>query len=147
MGTDARPAYRDQRGNGRHRASRDRGGRDHGGGVRLVPARPQQDAPAVRPRPGDGGAPRRADHPLPHGPRGDEPARDPRLVAPGTNRAPAAAGGTRAPSFRQPRNGPRGGDLSMRTAGVIVLALIGGLLAGLLLSEVIGIIGMLAFGT
>jgi len=35
----------------------------------------------------------------------------------------------------------------MRTAGVIVLALIGGLLAGLLLSEIIGIIGMLVFGT
>jgi len=35
----------------------------------------------------------------------------------------------------------------MRTAGVIVVALIGGLLAGLLLSEVIGIIGMLVFGT
>jgi len=34
----------------------------------------------------------------------------------------------------------------MRTGGVIVLALIGGLLAGLLLSEIIGIIGMLVFG-
>jgi hypothetical protein len=35
----------------------------------------------------------------------------------------------------------------MRTAGVIVLALISGLLTGLLLPEVIGIIGMLVFGT
>ena len=35
----------------------------------------------------------------------------------------------------------------MRTAGVIVLAAVGGLLAGLLLSEIIGIIGMLVFGT
>jgi len=35
----------------------------------------------------------------------------------------------------------------MRTGGVIVVALIGGLLAGLLLSEIIGIIGMLVFGT
>lgn len=35
----------------------------------------------------------------------------------------------------------------MRTAGVIVLATMGGLLAGLLLSEIIGIIGMLVFGT
>lgn len=35
----------------------------------------------------------------------------------------------------------------MKTAGVIVLATIGGLLAGLLLSEIIGITGMLVFGT
>jgi Family of unknown function (DUF5957) len=35
----------------------------------------------------------------------------------------------------------------MRTAGVIVLAAVGGLLAGLVLSGIIGIIGMLVFGT
>jgi hypothetical protein len=35
----------------------------------------------------------------------------------------------------------------MKTAAVTVLAIIGGLLAGLVLSEIIGIIGMLAFGT
>lgn len=35
----------------------------------------------------------------------------------------------------------------MKTAGVTVLALVGGLLAGLLLSEIIGIIGVLVFGT
>jgi hypothetical protein len=35
----------------------------------------------------------------------------------------------------------------MRTAGVIVLAVIGGLVAGLVLSEIIGIAGMLVFGT
>jgi hypothetical protein len=34
----------------------------------------------------------------------------------------------------------------MRTAGVTVLAIVGGLLAGLVLSEVIGIVGMLVFG-
>jgi Family of unknown function (DUF5957) len=34
----------------------------------------------------------------------------------------------------------------MRTAGVTVLAIVGGLLAGLVLSEIIGIVGMLAFG-
>lgn len=33
----------------------------------------------------------------------------------------------------------------MRTAGVTVLAIVGGLLAGLALSEIIGIVGMLAF--
>ena len=35
----------------------------------------------------------------------------------------------------------------MRTAAVIVLAIIGGLVAGLVLSEVIGIVGVLVFGT
>jgi hypothetical protein len=35
----------------------------------------------------------------------------------------------------------------MRTAGVTVLAFVGGLLAGLVLSEIIGIVGMLVFGT
>ena len=35
----------------------------------------------------------------------------------------------------------------MRTLGVTVLAIVGGLVAGLLLSEVIGIIGVLVFGT
>jgi hypothetical protein len=34
----------------------------------------------------------------------------------------------------------------MRTAGVTVLAIVGGLLAGLVLSEIIGIVGMLVFG-
>jgi len=34
----------------------------------------------------------------------------------------------------------------MKTAAMTVLAIIGGLLAGLMLSEIIGIIGMLAFG-
>ena len=35
----------------------------------------------------------------------------------------------------------------MRTAAVIVLAIIGGLVAGLVLSEIIGIVGVLVFGT
>ncbi len=35
----------------------------------------------------------------------------------------------------------------MRTAGVIALAIVGGLVAGLVLSEIIGIVGMLVFGT
>jgi hypothetical protein len=35
----------------------------------------------------------------------------------------------------------------MRTVGVTVLAIIGGLVAGLVLSEIIGIVGMLGFGT
>ena len=35
----------------------------------------------------------------------------------------------------------------MRTAVVIVLAIIGGLFAGLVISEIIGIVGMLIFGT
>jgi hypothetical protein len=35
----------------------------------------------------------------------------------------------------------------MRTAAVIVLATIGGLIAGLMLSEIIGIVGVLVFGT
>ena len=35
----------------------------------------------------------------------------------------------------------------MRALGVTVLAIVGGLVAGLLLSEVIGIIGVLVFGT
>jgi hypothetical protein len=35
----------------------------------------------------------------------------------------------------------------MKTAGVIALAIIGGLGAGLVLSEIIGIVGMLAFDT
>jgi Family of unknown function (DUF5957) len=35
----------------------------------------------------------------------------------------------------------------MKTAGVIVLAAVGGLLAGLMLSEIIGIVGMLVLGT
>ena len=35
----------------------------------------------------------------------------------------------------------------MKTAGVTALAIIGGLIAGLVLSEIIGIIGILAFGT
>jgi Family of unknown function (DUF5957) len=35
----------------------------------------------------------------------------------------------------------------MKTAGVIALAIVGGLVAGLMLSEIIGIVGMLAFGT
>jgi uncharacterized protein DUF5957 len=35
----------------------------------------------------------------------------------------------------------------MKTAGVTVLAVAGGLVAGLVLSEIIGIIGMLVFGT
>jgi hypothetical protein len=35
----------------------------------------------------------------------------------------------------------------MRTTAVIALAIIGGLVAGLVLSEIIGIIGMLVFGT
>jgi len=35
----------------------------------------------------------------------------------------------------------------MRTIGVIVLAIVGGLVGGLVLSEIIGIAGMLVFGT
>jgi uncharacterized protein DUF5957 len=35
----------------------------------------------------------------------------------------------------------------MKTAGVIILGIVGGLVAGLVLSEIIGIIGMLVFGT
>jgi len=35
----------------------------------------------------------------------------------------------------------------MKTAGATVLAVVGGLVAGLVLSEIIGIIGMLVFGT
>lgn len=35
----------------------------------------------------------------------------------------------------------------MKRAGVTVLAVVGGLVAGLVLSEIIGIIGMLVFGT
>ena len=35
----------------------------------------------------------------------------------------------------------------MKTAALTVLVIIGGLLAGLVLSEIIGIIGMLVFGT
>lgn len=35
----------------------------------------------------------------------------------------------------------------MKTVGVIALAIVGGLVAGLVLSEIIGIVGMLAFGT
>jgi membrane protein implicated in regulation of membrane protease activity len=35
----------------------------------------------------------------------------------------------------------------MKTAGVIALAIVGGLVAGLVLSEIIGIVGMLVFGT
>jgi len=35
----------------------------------------------------------------------------------------------------------------MKTAGVAVLAIVGALIAGLVLSEIIGIVGMLAFGT
>jgi len=35
----------------------------------------------------------------------------------------------------------------MKTAGVVVLAVVGGLAAGLVLSEIIGIIGILGFGT
>jgi uncharacterized protein YacL len=35
----------------------------------------------------------------------------------------------------------------MKTAVVTVLAVVGGLVAGLVLSEIIGIIGMLVFGT
>lgn len=35
----------------------------------------------------------------------------------------------------------------MKTVGVTVLAIVGGLVAGLVLSEVIGIVGMLAFDT
>ena len=35
----------------------------------------------------------------------------------------------------------------MKTVGVAVLAIVGGLAAGLVLSEIIGIVGMLAFGT
>jgi hypothetical protein len=35
----------------------------------------------------------------------------------------------------------------MRTAAVTVLAMLGGLVAGLVLSEIIGIVGMLGFGT
>jgi hypothetical protein len=35
----------------------------------------------------------------------------------------------------------------MKTVGVTVLAIVGGLVAGLVLSEIIGIVGMLAFGT
>jgi hypothetical protein len=35
----------------------------------------------------------------------------------------------------------------MKTAGVTVLAVVGGLAAGLVLSEIIGIIGVLVFGT
>jgi hypothetical protein len=34
----------------------------------------------------------------------------------------------------------------MRTAGITMLGIIGGLLAGLVLSEIIGIVGVLAFG-
>jgi hypothetical protein len=39
------------------RTRRDGRGRDHGGGLRLVPARPQPDAPAIRARPGGRRAP------------------------------------------------------------------------------------------
>jgi hypothetical protein len=35
----------------------------------------------------------------------------------------------------------------MKTVGVTALAIVGGLVAGLVLSEIIGIVGMLAFGT
>lgn len=35
----------------------------------------------------------------------------------------------------------------MKTVGVTVLAIVGGLVAGLVLSEIIGIVGMLAFDT
>ena len=35
----------------------------------------------------------------------------------------------------------------MKTVGVAVLAIVGALIAGLVLSEIIGIVGMLAFGT
>ena len=35
----------------------------------------------------------------------------------------------------------------MKTVGVTVVAIVGGLVAGLVLSEVIGIVGMLAFDT
>lgn len=35
----------------------------------------------------------------------------------------------------------------MKTVGVIALAIVGGLVAGLVLSEIIGIVGMLVFGT
>jgi len=35
----------------------------------------------------------------------------------------------------------------MKTVGVAVLAIVGGLIAGLVLSEIIGMVGMLAFGT
>jgi hypothetical protein len=35
----------------------------------------------------------------------------------------------------------------MKTVGVTVLAIVGGLVAGLVLAEIIGIVGMLAFDT
>src|SRR5262249_52520721 len=69
--------------------------------------------------------------------------------APGGCR-PGSPGGCprwRLSARRPPNPQPEGGEGGMRTTAVTVLAIIGGLVAGLVVSEIIGIIAMLLFDT
>lgn len=75
--------------------------RDHGAGVRRVPARPVPDAGAVRARPGGGGAAGRAADPLPARPGDHALARRAGLVA--AARAGPAAPARRAGTVTQSR--------------------------------------------